>query len=53
MICSTHLDESVTCVKSCAVITSLCTFYGQLDGLLDCLDNRRTTHGSRSVAIDC
>jgi hypothetical protein len=28
MIYSTHLDESVTCVKTCTVIMSLCTFFG-------------------------
>jgi hypothetical protein len=28
MICSSHLDESTTYVKSCTVVTSLCTFSG-------------------------
>jgi hypothetical protein len=53
MICSTHLDEFATCVKSYTVVMSLCTFSGQLDSLIDRLDNRRMTHGSQSVIIDC
>jgi hypothetical protein len=53
MICSIHLDESATHVESCMTVISLCTFSGQLDSLLDRLDNRRMTHGSQNVAIDC
>jgi hypothetical protein len=53
MICSTHLDESATRVKSCAAVASLCTFSRQLDNLLDHVDNRFMMHGSQSIAIDC
>jgi hypothetical protein len=47
MICSTHLDESTARVKSRAVVTSLSTFFGQLDSLLDRLDNRCMTRFSK------
>jgi hypothetical protein len=53
MICFTHVDKSAARVKSCAAATTLCTFSGQLDSLLDRLDNRRMMHGPQSVAIDC
>jgi hypothetical protein len=53
MICAIHLDESITCVENYMTVTSLCTFSGQLDSLLDRLDNRRMMHGFQNVAIDC
>jgi hypothetical protein len=52
MMCSTHLDESVIRVKSCAIVTSMYTFYGHLDSLLDRLDSQCTMHGSQSIAIN-
>jgi hypothetical protein len=52
IICFTHLDESVARVKSYVGTMFVCTFLGQLDSLLDRLDNRCMMHGSQSITID-
>jgi hypothetical protein len=51
MMCFIHLDESTTRVESCTTVTSLCTFSEQLDGLLDCLDNRCTMHSFKASLL--
>jgi hypothetical protein len=51
MMCSIYLNEFATRVESCTTVTSLFTFFEQLDSLLDRLDNRRTTHSSQSNTI--
>jgi hypothetical protein len=54
MMYSIHLDESATHMSKVARPSHLCVLFDEkLDSLLDRLDNRRTMHGSQSVAIDC
>jgi hypothetical protein len=53
MMCSIHIDESVTRGNRCTAVTSLCTFFSKkLNRLLDRLDNRHTMHGSRSDTLE-
>jgi hypothetical protein len=48
-MCSIHIDESVTRVDYCMVVTSsVYIFFEKLNSLLDRLDNRCMIHDSRS-----
>jgi hypothetical protein len=52
-MCSIHLDESATYVKSCMAITLYVLSAEKLGSLLDYLGNQRRMHSFQSVAIDC
>jgi hypothetical protein len=52
-MCSIHIDESLIHVSIAAWLSRLYVpFSGELNSLLDRLDNRYSTHDSRSNALE-